>query len=251
LATGCIGGTAVAGLLLAGLLVMPLSGQGQPLATAPAGARPGDNRPQTLETRIRRLEDSMGAIERSRQPGDARPPFAAAPTDRLALALLHLETVVATGRPWSREWQLIIALDGPELMPPLYVEVLGSHASRGLPSARDLTERFELLAPAITERARSDDDVLQRAMNTVRATLSGVGLVAPVEPSRVDPALGGIREHLRRGELSAALTEVETLDEPQQALLAGWLAQVRARVAVEQALQDAILGLLAGQRRDG
>lgn len=194
----------------------------------------------------------MGALdERLNSSGETRAAMGGVQADRLALALLHLETVVSTGRPWAREWQLILSLDGPALMPQLYLEVLGSHAARGLPSARDLSERFELLAPVIAARATSEKDFLQRAMNAVRSTLSGVGLVAPVEPGLVDTALASIREHLRRGELPGALAEVMTLDEEQQTLLAGWLAQMRARVAVEQSLQEAILGLLAGTGRQG
>jgi hypothetical protein len=249
-----LGGSIVTGLLLAGAVLVPLHGQGQSLApdsgaTFVADARP---RPATLDARVRRLEEGLGSLdERLSRAAEARAAMGGVQADRLALALLHLETVVSAGRPWVREWQLILSLDGPALMPQLYLEVLGSHAARGLPSARDLSERFELLAPAIAARAASEMDFLQRAMNAVRGTLSGIGLVAPVEPGLVDTALASIREHLRRGELSGALAEVATLDAEQQALLAGWLAQMRARVAVEQSLQDAILGLLAGTGRQG
>lgn len=254
LAARRFGGGAVVGIMLAGLLFMPLNGQGQSLAPGGASARATDARPQaaSLDARVRRLEESLGTLdERLRRAAEQRAALPGAPTDRLALALLHLETVVGSGRPWLREWQLIIALDGPALVPQLYLEVLGSHASRGLPSAGDLAERFEVLAPAIAARATSEQDFLRRAMNAVRSTLSGVGLVAPVEPGLVDTALASIREHLRRGELPGALAEVATLDEQQQLLLAGWLAQMRARVAVEQSLQEAILGLLAGNGRQG
>ncbi|MEO3471880.1 hypothetical protein AAFN86_08445 [Roseomonas sp. CAU 1739] len=245
----CLGGGAAATLLLAGLLVVPLHGQGQSLSPGAAGTRPVEVRPPpaSLDLRVRRLEESLSAIdERLRAAGAAGMPI-----DRLALALLHLETVVGNGRPWSREWQLILALDGAALVPPLYLEVLGSHASRGLPSARELTERFEALAPAIASRASSEVAFLERSLNMIRSTLAGIGLAAPVEPGQVETVLASIREHLRRGELPGALAEVTTLAEEQQALLAGWLAQVRARVAVEQSLQEAILGLLSGRARQG
>lgn len=242
----CLGGGAAATLLLAGLVLMPLRGQGQSLAPGATAARPAPPS-ASLDVRVRRLEDSLGTMdERLRAAGTA-----GVPVDRLALALLHLELVVGSGRPWAREWQLILAMDGAALLPPLYLEVLGSHASRGLPSARDLAERFEALAPAIVARASSDTALLDRGMAMLRSTLAGIGLVAPVEPGQVDTALASIREHLRRGELPGALAEVTALAEDQQALLAGWLAQMRARVAVEQSLQDVILGLLAGRARQG
>lgn len=245
----CLGGGAVAALLLAGVMVLPLRGQGQSLAQGAAVPRP---QAVGTDARLRRLEDSLGALEdRLRRAEDAPADLGGASVDRLALALLHLETVAGTGRPWLREWQLILALDGAALVPQPYLEVLGSHASRGLPSVRDLSERFEALAPAIAARARSEKEFLERGMNMVRSALAGIGLVAPVEPGLVDTALASIREHLRRGELPGALAEVGTLAEEQQALLAGWLAQVRARVAVEQSLQEAILRLLSGRVRQG
>lgn len=248
---GCLGGATTGGLLLAALLVVPLNGQGQPLAPGAGTPRPAEARPPvaSLDQRVRRLEEGMGAIDdRLRRGGE---PGAAVGIDRLALALLHLEMVVASGRPWVREWQLVLALDGAAVVPPLYLEVLGSHASRGLPTARDMAERFEALTPAIAARATSDAAWLDRGLTLLRSTLAGIGLATPAEPGQVDMALVTIREHLRRGELTGVLSEVALLPPDQQGLFAGWLAQIRARVAVEQALQDVILGLLSGRVRQG
>lgn len=247
-------GRLVLGMLLASLLALPPSGWTQSLVPGGAVARPveGGAEAVTLAARVRRLEENLGALdERLLRDRTARVALSGPSADRLALALLHLETVVASGRPWSREWQLIIALDGPALLPPLYLEVLGSHASRGLPSAKELGERFEALAPVIAARSASEADFLRRTMTALRTTLAGIGLVAPVEPGIVEATIASIREHLRRGELPGAMAEVATLEPEQQPLLAGWLAQLRARVAVEQALQEAILGLLMGDGRQG
>lgn len=246
-----LGGGIAGTLLLIGLLVGPPHGHGQSLPPAASAARPADPRPAatSLDQRVRRLEEGMGVLDERLRRGADVP--GGGGIERLALVLLHLEAVVGSGRPWTREWQLIVALDGAAVLPPLYLEVLGSHASRGVPTARDMAERFEVLAPAIAARASSDAALLDRGMNLLRSTLAGIGLAAPAEPGQVDTALASIREHLRRGELPGALAEIALLPEEQQALLAGWLAQVRARVAVEQALQDVILGLISGRVRQG
>lgn len=235
---------ALAAAALAAMLVLPPDGQAQ----APPGTTAARPPAPTADSRLRRVEDGLTALEdRLRRAEEPR----ATATDRLVLALLHLETVVGSGRPWTREWQLILALDGAELLPPPYLEVLGSHAPRGLPTARDLQERFEAVAPAMAARAASEAAFIDRSMATVRSAFAGIGLAAPVEPGAVDTVLASIRDHLRRGALPGALAEVATLDEDQQALLAGWIAQVRARVAVEQSLQEAILILLSGRARQG
>ncbi|MBR0649439.1 hypothetical protein GXW78_07175 [Roseomonas terrae] len=238
---------AAAALAASLVLVVPSEGLGQAPA-AGAAARPA----AAVDARLRRIEDGLGALdERLRRAEEPRSGPTAGVRERLVSALLHLETVIGNGRPWPREWQLILSLDGAELLPPLYLEVLGSHAARGLPSLRDLQDRFEAVAPAIAARATSDEEFLERTVNVVRSAFAGIGLVAPAEPSAVDTVLASIRDHLRRGELPGALTEVATLAEDQQALLAGWIAQMRARVAVEQSLQEAILGLLSTRARQG
>ncbi len=249
-----LGSFGAAAVLLAGLVALPPRGLAQTVAPGSPAARSADARPPaaSIDTRLRRIEESIGGLdERLRRAEDPPAGIAAASTERLTLALLHLETVVGTGRPWLREWQLILALDGAAVVPPVYLEVLGSHASRGLPSARELTERFEALAPAIAARAASDRELLDRGMALVRSTMAGIGLASPAEPGIVETALASIRDHLRRDELAAALAEVATLGEEQQVLLSGWLAQLRARVAVEQSLQEAILALLSGRGRQG
>lgn len=164
--------------------------------------------------------------------------------DRFLGAALLLQSSIATSRPWLREYQALAALAPPGALPRPLAEVLASHAARGLPAEAELRDRFTTLAPQLLARAPRDESLLHQAASKARGMLSGLGLVAPPEATTQAVALAGVSEHLRRGNLVAAVADAGALDAGLQPLLAGWLAQARARIAVEQAVQETLLRVL-------
>lgn len=169
----------------------------------------------------------------------------ARPQDRLVPALLNLQMVAATARPWHRELRALIDLDSGRTIPAPVVEVLTSHSLRGVPTEGELHDRFVALTPAIAWRMPAENGVLDRAQLNMRAALSGIGLLAPPPPGEADAATASIAERLRRGDLAGAVADATALDKRAEPLLVGWMAQARARLAVEQALRETILTLLA------
>lgn len=169
----------------------------------------------------------------------------ARPQDRLVPALLNLQMVAATARPWHRELRTLLDLDAGQAIPAPVVEVLTSHSLRGVPTEGELHDRFVALTPAIAWRMPAENGVLDRAQLNMRAALSGIGLVAPPPPGEADAATASIAERLRRGDLAGAVADAAALDKRAEPLLVGWMAQARARLAVEQALRETILTLLA------
>ena len=73
---------------------------------------------------------------------------------------------------------------------------------------------------------------------------AGIGLAAPPAPTDQEQAIAGVAQQLRRGNLAAAVADASALDAALQPLLAGWLAQAGARLAVEQAVQETLLRAL-------
>jgi hypothetical protein len=169
----------------------------------------------------------------------------ARPQDRLVPALLNLQMVAATARPWHRELRALLDLDAGRAIPAPVVEVLTSHSLRGVPTEGELHDRFVALTPAIAWRMPAEHGVLDRAQLNMRAVLSGIGVVAPPPPGEADAATASIAERLRRGDLAGAVADAAALDKRAEPLLVGWMAQARARLAVEQALRETILTLLA------
>lgn len=215
-----------------------------------------------LERRIQALESAMAergtlaaqsatraeeAAHTARLAADSATQAAslARPQDRLVPALLNLQMVAATARPWNRELRVVLELDAGRHIPPPVVEVLTSHSLRGVPTDGELHDRFVALAPAIAWRMPADHGVLDRAQLRMRSALSEIGLATAPPPGEADAATASIAERLRRGDLAGAVADAAGLDKRAEPLLVGWMAQARARLSVEQALRETILALLA------
>jgi hypothetical protein len=168
--------------------------------------------------------------------------------DRFLVAALLLRASVASPRPWLREYQAMAALAPPGALPRPLAEVLASHAARGLPSEAELRDRFIALSPQLLARAPRPETLVDRAAATALGLLAAAGLAAPAPAGLQDSALAGIAEQLRRGNLAGAVADAGALDDAVQPLLAGWMAQARARLAVEQAVQETLLRALGTAR---
>jgi hypothetical protein len=169
--------------------------------------------------------------------------------DRFLVAALLLRASVASPRPWLREYQAMAALAPPGALPRPLAEVLASHAARGLPSEAELRDRFIALSPQLLARVPRPETLVDRAAAGAFGLLAAAGLAAPAPSGLQDSALAGIAEQLRRGNLAGAVADAGALDDAVQPLLAGWMAQARARLAVEQAVQETLLRAL-GTARD-
>lgn len=165
--------------------------------------------------------------------------------ERFLIAMLHLQAAVASSRPWPREYEVAMGLAPPGAVPPALAEVLASHAARGLATEADLRERFAALAPAVLARASDGAGTLDRAAATFRSAFAVIGVATPPSPTDLDATLQRIQDHLRRGKLAAAVMDAEAIDPAVLPLVAGWLAQARARLAVEQAIQETVLRAIA------
>lgn len=235
--------------------VLSLAERGAPVPAADAGLAA---RLAAMEPRLAAAEAALAArgaeIERVAARAEAAVRMAelaaARPqNDGFVAALLNLQMAVGTSRPWHRELRAVLELDAGRTIAPPVLEVLSSHSLRGVPTEAELRERFLALAPAIAWRMPPDGDVLDRALGRVRAGLSEIGLAAAPAPGPGEAAVASIAERIRRGDLAGAVSDTTALDRRAEPLLAGWAAQARARLAVEQAVRETILSALARPAR--
>jgi hypothetical protein len=166
------------------------------------------------------------------------------PLDRFTLAALNLQSVLLSGRPYQRELQAMRDLAPSDGLPPPLAEILMSHAGRGLATPSDLREGFTALAPLLIARGADNASWGDGSASMWRRVLARVGLAEPVPPPAAEATVANVIQLLARGRLAAALADIETLDPGLQPLVAGWRAQLRARIAAEQAVQETILRAL-------
>lgn len=164
--------------------------------------------------------------------------------DRFVLAALNLQAVLLAGRPYQRELQAMRDLAPAAGLPPPLAETLISHAGRGLATPSDLRDGFIALAPLLTARGIEYAGWWDWIMASGKRLLAWFGLAEPLPPPPSEATVANIIQLLSRGRLAAALADLETLDPALLPLVAGWRAQVRARVAAEQAVQETILRAL-------
>jgi hypothetical protein len=201
-----------------------------------------------LAARVARLEVALAAARDEAARAAVLPAAVSIQrADGFIAAALLLQSAVGTPRPWLREYRVMVALAPPDALPGPLAEVLLSHAARGLPTEAELRERFVALAPQLVSRAPRQGDVLDQTFSTMRGVVAGIGLASPPAPSDQEQAIAGVAHQLRRGNLAAAVSDAAALAPSLQPLLAGWLAQASARLAVEQAIQETLLRALAAQ----
>ncbi len=221
-------------------------------AFALRGSRAGAA-PDPLALRVARVEAALAEAQHVAVRAAAPAPSVVAQAtpapqpDRFIAAALLLQSAVATPRPWLREYQVMVALAPPGALPAPLAEVLLSHAARGLPTEAELRERYAVLVPQLIARAPRDADGLGRTLSAIRGAASSIGFASPPPPSDQEQAIAGVAQQLRRGNLAAAVADAAALAPTLQPLLAGWLTQARARLAVEQAVQETLLRALVAQ----
>ena len=182
-----------------------------------------------------RVDDREAAIEeevaRARAEADAE-----AEAARAEAALAQMRAQIDAGAPYDMALtELLGHVDQP--VPATLI----NEARTGVPTLGELREAFTPLAREALVVAPAGEDS-GRVESFFRRNL-GVRSLEPREGSDVDAVLSRADDALGRGDIEAALTEVEALPEPARALFEDWVADARNRVIVEGAAASLARGL--------
>ncbi|MDB5415145.1 MAG: hypothetical protein JWR10_3480 [Rubritepida sp.] len=214
------------------------------LALSPAMSLAQDAGTQAANRRIAALESEVSGLSTRLASLQGAPCTSPVLPYRYIFAALNLQSALATSRPYAREWSAMRdAAPAGALAGPL-ADVLVSHAGRGLATTTELRESFLALGPMLVARSPSEGGWIDWLLDQGRRILASVGFGEVPTPGPVHATLDNVSRLLARGQLAPALADVEMLDDTLKPLLSGWTAQVRARVAAEQAVQETILRAL-------
>jgi uroporphyrinogen-III synthase len=198
-----------------------------------------------LSTRVDVLGDSVEKLRNQVAASEDRRTRAAT----LALSVPQLDTALETGQPFEQVLDGLRALgaDDPAVLEA--VKRLDTAAS-GVPSLPELRSSFERVANDIVHAAQAPDGgslIDQAAGNLMRlVTVRPVG--ADVEGDSAAARVARAEAALAKGDLAAAVAEVEGLDGAAAAAAAPWLAEAHKRLAAQAALaalQDQATRLLS------
>ncbi|MBV9967105.1 MAG: hypothetical protein JO008_15565 [Alphaproteobacteria bacterium] len=169
------------------------------------------------------------------------------PTDTaLLLAVLQMREAIETARPFVVEYDALAALakSRPEIAAA--AAPLADAAKSGVASRAVLIERLRAVASAITAAKASPapDDWGGRAWAQLRGLVTirrvdGAGQSAP------EAAVGTAERSLAAGDLTGAVAALDALTGPAAEAARPWLQMARQRLAVETALHQVEMPLIA------
>lgn len=237
--------------------------EGEMKRLAEAGARSGEDPATTqaresaiaalkadTERRLAELSQKNEALAKAAAEAAARADAAVAAAQKtvrseargdrasaLVLAIGQLRETLRGARPFAAELETVQALAGdrPGYGEPL--SALSAHAARGVPTRDALALRFDPLAQLAARAA-----IAPEGAGWVDHTLARLSGLVTIRRTGEDPtdtrptaAIARAEARLELGDLAGAVDALGTLDGAPAQVLAEWLADAKARLAVERA----------------
>ena len=155
----------------------------------------------------------------------------AAKTASAQTAIAKIVSAIDAGQPYPDAMATLNDLDLDEIDP-----ALGASSDSGVPALSVLQSEFPAQARAALAAARSSgtDDGQQGLGGFLKRSL-GARSVAPKEGDDPDAVLSRAEAAIKNGDLATTLTELDTLPEEAQAVIADWRAAADARLAARNA----------------
>ncbi len=192
------------------------------------------SRLEELSGRVDKLATRLADTEsRVKSSGDRRAQAAA-----LALITAQLDTAIGQSQPYSGILSSLTALGKDDQAVGQAAAELAPMAATGVPSLAELRRSFEATADEIVQRSRApagNSVIDQAASNLMRlVTVRPVG--GDVEGDSPPARVARAEAHLAKGDLAAAVAELEPLQGPAAEAAADWLQRARGRLNAEAAI---------------
>jgi hypothetical protein len=211
-----------------------------------AGREEGASQLGTLSTRMDMLTETVEQVQDRLVTSEDRRTRAAT----LALIIAQLDGALDSGEPFEELLDGLRALgvDDPAVIEA--IAALEAAAASGVPSLPELRSSFDRSANDIVhaERAPDGDGLLDQAAGNLMRLVTVRPVGADVEGDGAAARVARAEAALAKGDLAAAVAELDGLGGAAAEVAAPWLAEARARLAAQEALaalQDRATHLLS------
>ena len=230
--------------------------QAQQLAEAQAGLDVGALRgsltaletrlaemPRTDPQEVSRLREDLGALKKSLSDVES----GAGQREALVLAAAQLAGPLQQGLAYEIELAALRRTAGSDALVTEIAAQLQPHAAHGVPTVEALRQRFPDVAAGAVRAARvgESDSVVGQTLNRI-AGLVSLRRIGQVEGEDAEARIARAEMAVARGDLAAALAELEELPADAAAALADWQADAEARLLADRALARLRDRVLAG-----
>jgi hypothetical protein len=193
-----------------------------------------DEHTKTLTSDVQALQGRVAANEAQiATAGDERGRAAT-----LTLLAGQVEAAVDQAGGYEAPLESLRALGADDPAVNEVVAQLAPAAASGVPSLAALRQSFETTASRIVHAgpAPGGEGVLERAADSLMRLVTVRPVGADVEGDGAPARVARAEAKLTAGDLAGAVAELEGLEGPEAEAAAPWLAQAKARLAVESAL---------------
>lgn len=204
---------------------------GDQLRTLPAAFEEVGTKIAGLDTQLAALEQRLTGIEAAAKISNASHKGL-----RLGVALLQLNNITQTHRPYSRELATVMKLWQP--VPVIgELEVLGLHADSGVATVAELRDSFSvILAPKLRSQASGGD---RPFVDRMRLWVSS--WVAPQggqtsQANPIDLAVDAAIEKLAEDDVRGAIDHLGGLEGAPATLASRWIVEAKNRLAIDRAM---------------
>lgn len=192
---------------------------------------------EKINSLIGELEGRVHSLEESGQvSGDTSSDAAA-----IILAVSQLRKSNVTGEPFDKDTDVltVLAKDHPDMLAAL--SILGKTAKSGAATIITLRTEFSKIAGNIVRvgNASSDNNWLAGVKKRVLALVSIRKTGTELDAVSVDALVAQTEEHLRQGDLAAAVkivSQLKAVSEPAAKAAEPWLKHAKNRLMVERAV---------------
>jgi hypothetical protein len=195
-----------------------------------------------LDERLGKIESTLPSLLDAIDEGTAD-----ARSATLAIAFANLRAAVEEGRPYAAELATLSKLS------PGATDLGGmlEYEDTGIPTLRDLNASFDEAREAAlsVEQPQGESSLIDRLMASAESLVKVRRVDETAEGSSTGAVLARAGAQLEKGDLEAAVKQVETLQGAPREAFAKWLGAAKARLDAEatlQRLENALLVSLGG-----
>jgi hypothetical protein len=151
-----------------------------------------------------------------------------------AIAFANLRAAISDGRPYAAELDTIGAV-APSVGD---LGILPAYAEKGIPTVPELARAFASIKSSalVTGAPGSGNSLVDTLMASAQSLVTIKRIDEPPAGEGQGGALARAKAALDRGDLAAAVKEVETLDAAEREAYSAWLGQAHARLAADETL---------------
>ncbi len=187
---------------------------------------------QRLAGEVQRMRTELGQLTSGQT--------AARRGDGLVLAAGQLREAAAAGRGYADDLASLRKLAGGDPALAGVLDRLAAGAVHGVVPLTRLKDRFPAMANAAVHAARQgeDDGSWWRPIADRLTALVAVRRVGEVDGDDVEATLARVERRLEAGDLPAVVEGLSRIEGPAAAVIAPWLADAKARAALDAALAE-------------